>query len=74
VDWLQNVRAAGRATISSQGENYDVVQPEIIDAAAALPLLSARRRRTFERVGIEGVPQGHGPTAELNSASHVPLN
>ncbi len=54
VDWLQNIRAAGRATISSQGENYDVVQPEIIDAAAALPLLSARRRRTFERVGIEG--------------------
>jgi deazaflavin-dependent oxidoreductase (nitroreductase family) len=54
VDWMQNIRAAGRATISSQGENYDVVQPEIIDAAAALPLLSARRRRTFERVGIEG--------------------
>jgi deazaflavin-dependent oxidoreductase (nitroreductase family) len=54
VDWLQNVRAAGRATISSEGENYEVVQPEIIDAAAALPLLSAQRRRTFERVGIEG--------------------
>ena len=54
VDWLQNVRAAGRATISSEGENYEVVQPEIIDAAAALPMLSAQRRRTFERVGIEG--------------------
>ena len=54
VDWLQNVRAAGRATISSQGEDYDVVQPEIIDAAEALPMLAAQRRRTFERVGIEG--------------------
>ncbi|HWS93755.1 MAG TPA: nitroreductase [Mycobacterium sp.] len=53
VDWLQNVLAAGRATIASQGESYDVVQPEIIDTAAALPLLSARRRRTFQRVGIE---------------------
>jgi deazaflavin-dependent oxidoreductase (nitroreductase family) len=53
VDWLRNVRAAGRATISSQGENYEVVRPEIIDAAAALPLLSPQRRRTFERVGIE---------------------
>jgi deazaflavin-dependent oxidoreductase (nitroreductase family) len=53
VDWLQNVLAAGRATISSQGENYDVVQPELIDAAAALPLLSGGRRRTFQRVGIE---------------------
>lgn len=54
VDWLQNVRAAGRATISAQGENYEVGQPEIIDAAAALPMLSASRRRTFERVGIDG--------------------
>ena len=53
VDWLQNVLAAGRATISSQGESYDVVQPEIIDAAAALPALSPRRQRTFQRVGIE---------------------
>lgn len=54
VDWLQNVRAAGRATISAQGEDYEVVEPEIIDAAAALPMLSAPRRRTFERVGIDG--------------------
>lgn len=53
VDWLQNVLAAGRATVSSQGESYDVAQPEIIDAAAALPLLSDQRRRTFQRVGIE---------------------
>ncbi|MGD1255547.1 nitroreductase [Mycobacterium seoulense] len=54
VDWLQNVRAAGRATISSHGEKYEVVRPEIIDAGEALPLVSPRRRRTFERVGIEG--------------------
>ncbi len=53
VDWLQNVRAAGRATILSQGESYEETQPEIIDAATALPLLSARRRRTFQRVGID---------------------
>ncbi|WP_085191622.1 nitroreductase [Mycobacterium sp. IEC1808] len=54
VDWLQNVRAAGRATIASQGHDYEVGQPEIIDAATALPMLSAPRRRTFERVGIDG--------------------
>ncbi len=52
VDWLQNVLAAGQATISSQGKSYDVVQPEIIDVAAALPLLATRRQRTFQRVGI----------------------
>jgi deazaflavin-dependent oxidoreductase (nitroreductase family) len=53
VDWLQNVLAAGRATISSQGESYDVVEPEVIDAAAALPVLTSQRQRTFQRVGIE---------------------
>ena len=53
VDWLRNVLAAGRATISSQGETYNVAQPEVIDAATALPMVSADHRRTFSRVGIE---------------------
>ncbi|KKC05588.1 nitroreductase [Mycobacterium nebraskense] len=53
VDWLQNVLAAGHATISSQGDSYDVAQPEVIDAAAAMPMLSADRRRTFSRLGID---------------------
>jgi hypothetical protein len=52
VDWLKNVIAAGRATISVKGETYDVTQPEVIDAAAALPSLSPGRRRAFERLGI----------------------
>ncbi|OCB33377.1 nitroreductase [Mycobacterium malmoense] len=53
VDWLQNVLAAGRATISSRGESYQVAQPEVIDAATALPMLSAEHKRTFARLGIE---------------------
>ncbi len=52
VDWLQNVLAAGQATVSADGETHDVTDPEIIDAQAALPMLSPGRRRTFERVGI----------------------
>jgi deazaflavin-dependent oxidoreductase (nitroreductase family) len=52
VDWLKNVIAAGRATISVKGETYDVTQPEVIDGAAALPSLSPGRRRAFERLGI----------------------
>ncbi|OBG35856.1 nitroreductase [Mycobacterium sp. E3198] len=52
VDWLQNVLTAGRATIAVHGESYDVTRPAIVDAATALPLLSDRRRRTFQRVGI----------------------
>lgn len=52
VDWLQNVLAAGQATVSAKGETHDVTEPEVIDAAAAGQMLSPRRRRTFERLGI----------------------
>lgn len=52
ADWLQNVLAAGRAAVVAEGETYDVTEPEVIDAATALPSLSPRRRRRFERVGI----------------------
>ena len=52
VDWLQNVLAAGRATVSANGETHEVTDPKVIDAEAALRMLSPKRRRTFERVGI----------------------
>jgi deazaflavin-dependent oxidoreductase (nitroreductase family) len=53
VDWVRNVLAAGRATITSTGSTYDVVAPEIIDATSAAALLSPRRRRGFRRLGID---------------------
>lgn len=52
VDWLRNVLASGQATITIGGHAFDVVDPEIIDAAVAAPELSPRRRRAFERFGI----------------------
>ena len=52
VDWLQNVIAAGRATLTAEGETYEVTEPEVIDAASASALLSQKRRRDFERIGI----------------------
>jgi deazaflavin-dependent oxidoreductase (nitroreductase family) len=53
VDWLRNVLEAGTATVTVGGQTYYVVGPEIIDAAAALPQLSERRRRAFARFGID---------------------
>ncbi|MBP1820981.1 nitroreductase [Mycobacterium sp. OAE908] len=53
VDWLRNVLAAGEATVTVDGESFDVVEPEIIDAAAALPQLSNWRRRAFARFRID---------------------
>lgn len=52
VDWLRNVLAADRATIRVNGQTSEVVHPKIIAAAAAAPQLSARRRRAFQRFGI----------------------
>jgi deazaflavin-dependent oxidoreductase (nitroreductase family) len=53
VDWLRNVLAAGHATITVGGQTYDVAEPEIIDSASAAPQLSPRRRRAFQRFGID---------------------
>lgn len=52
VDWLRNVRSSGRATIQVRGQTYEVVEPEVIDAATAAPQLPARRRREFQRFRI----------------------
>jgi hypothetical protein len=48
----KKVLAAGRATVVAEGETHDVTEPEVVDAATALPLLSSKRRRSFERIGI----------------------
>ena len=53
VDWLRNVIAAGRATVTVGGETFDVTEPEIIDATTAIPQLSPRRRHAFQQFGID---------------------
>ncbi|MFN6545096.1 nitroreductase/quinone reductase family protein [Mycolicibacterium nivoides] len=53
VDWLRNVLAAGKATITSGGETHEVTAPEIVDLPAAALQLPARRRRAFERFGVD---------------------
>lgn len=53
VDWLRNVLAADRATIQAGGQTCQVVHPVVIDAEAAASQLSPRRRRAFQRFGID---------------------
>jgi hypothetical protein len=55
--------AAGRATLVHKGERLSVTSPELIDAAQALPLLPANRRRTFERIKI-----GHFMRARISQS------
>lgn len=58
VDWCRNVLAAGSCTIEDHGAWYDLVEPEIVPAAVAVPLLPARRRRTFTLFGIDSFLRG----------------
>ena len=53
VDWLKNVLRAGRATIEAKDVTYTVVEPEVIDAEAVLPLFGPRRRSTWRLFGTE---------------------
>lgn len=53
VDWLRNVQAAGAATLQVRGERYEVVKPEIVDAAAVFPRVPAKHARIWRRMGIE---------------------
>lgn len=53
VDWLRNVLAAKRATVTVDGETYDVVDPVVVDHTVAAPQLSPQRRRAFARFGVD---------------------
>jgi deazaflavin-dependent oxidoreductase (nitroreductase family) len=57
VDWLRNVLAAGYATVRTHGQSYRVVQPEIIAAEAATPLLRPERRRTYDLFRVKNYLQ-----------------
>ncbi len=47
VDWCRNVLAAGHCTISWNGNDYPVGEPEVIDLATAVPLVPLPRWRVW---------------------------
>jgi deazaflavin-dependent oxidoreductase (nitroreductase family) len=53
ADWLKNVLAAGRATIETRGDTWEVADPQVIGREAAWPLLPRRARLLFGLAGIE---------------------
>jgi len=53
VDWLRNVQAAGRAPQQLRGGVYEVANPVIVDAATALPQLSAAMRNAMRWSGVK---------------------
>jgi hypothetical protein len=53
VDWLRNVQTSGQAIITAHGRDYDVAEPELLDAVAVTALLPGSRVRAFTRFGVE---------------------
>jgi deazaflavin-dependent oxidoreductase (nitroreductase family) len=68
VDWLKNVLASARAMVEARGETYEIVEPEVIGAAEAFPLLDERHRRTWRRFGIERFLRVKGIRRDLGAA------
>jgi deazaflavin-dependent oxidoreductase (nitroreductase family) len=52
-DWVQNVLAAGGATIESDGATVPVVEPEVITAEQAFELLPAGTKRPPKLLKID---------------------
>lgn len=52
TDWYRNVRAAGGCTIRWKGRDYVMVEPEVIDAAAAQKTFPALQWAGMRRFGI----------------------
>jgi deazaflavin-dependent oxidoreductase (nitroreductase family) len=52
TDWCRNVLAARAGTVSLNGTNYPLTQPEIVDADAAGRLVPAATARVWRWMGI----------------------
>lgn len=53
VDWCRNVLAAGTCVLEHEGVRFDAVDPVIMPAADAVPLLSPLMRRMDRLIGVE---------------------
>jgi hypothetical protein len=52
TDWCRNVLAARAGTVSLNGTDYALTQPEIVDADAAGHLVPAATARVWRWMGI----------------------
>lgn len=53
VDWLANVRAAGRAVVERQGERYGATAPVIVPASEGAPAFPAPSRFLLGLAGVD---------------------
>lgn len=53
ADWLRNVLVAGQAIIELQGRRFQVGDPQVFAADAALPMVSSWHRRAWRIANID---------------------
>jgi deazaflavin-dependent oxidoreductase (nitroreductase family) len=58
-DWVKNVLAAGSATLVTEGETYDVDEPEIVPLSDVVDVLPSRERRNLRLFGVEQALRAH---------------
>jgi deazaflavin-dependent oxidoreductase (nitroreductase family) len=51
--WYHNVRAAGRAVVTWGGADHSLFQPQLVDAATAMPAFPRYERRLLGLLGID---------------------
>ena len=59
TDWLKNVLAAGSATITADGRDYDVDRPEMIPMAEATAYFRPREQRMHRQFHVDTALQVH---------------
>jgi len=53
VDWYRNIVAAGRCMLTWNRQEYTLVEPELLDAATAEPLLVPARAFLLKLLGVK---------------------
>jgi deazaflavin-dependent oxidoreductase (nitroreductase family) len=72
--WYRNVRAAGWGAVRYMGREYTLVNPEVIDYAAAAPAFPRYELLQFRLVGInEYVRMRQAPSGWSPSTTGAPL-
>src|ERR1019366_3805827 len=57
TDWLKNVLDASSATIVTNGDTYEVDQPEVIPMAEATAYFRPREQRMHRQFHVDSAPQ-----------------
>jgi deazaflavin-dependent oxidoreductase (nitroreductase family) len=67
TDWFRNVSAAGGCLIRWKGRDYALVQPDVIDSAAAEGAFGSIQQRAMTRLGITRCLQLHYASNALSA-------